>query len=324
MIRQTKRSELRRIAARGSRDWNTIAWRAAQKIVVLLVMMFSVAVAQQASPPGGFGRQSLDNAWWTGPMLTSSANTLPQVHFLVEPYLYDVIANGFYNSNGRRVSVPHQHEFGSLTYINYGLVNKLTIGMIPTFDYIEPSNGAGSAGIGAGDLTVQAQYRLHLFQEAGWIPTVSIALQQTFRTGRYDQLGQRPSDGMGAGAFTTSPSLYTQTFSWMPNGRILRMRFNVVPSFSRQVNVNGVSVYGTMDGFQGHAKPGNSVFVNAAWESIKNQEAKSRRGIKNDIGATCTLSCRHTGFPRARVDRRCFNGSCGEKSRRHWLQPVEA
>jgi len=229
-------------------------------------MMFSVAVAQQASPPDSFGRQSLDNAWWTGPMLANSANTLPQGHFLAEPYLYDVITNGFYNSSGKRVSVPHQHEFGSLTYINYGLFNKLTVGMIPTFAYIQPGSGPGSAGIGAGDLTVQAQYRVHLFQEGSWIPTVSIALQQTFPTGRYDELGNRPSDGIGGGAFTTSPALYTQTFFWMPNGRILRMRFNVAPSFSRQLNINDVSVYGTTEGFRGHAKPGNSVFVNAAWE----------------------------------------------------------
>src|SRR5215469_1303918 len=199
MIKQRKRSEHRRIPIRGSRDRNTTIWRTAEKILVLLGMMFSVAVAQQASPPDSFGRQSLDNAWWTGPMLANSANTLPQGHFLAEPYLYDVITNGFYNSSGKRVSVPHQHEFGSLTYINYGLFNKLTVGMIPTFAYIQPGSGPGSAGIGAGDLTVQAQYRVHLFQEGSWIPTVSIALQQTFPTGRYDELGNRPSDGIGGG-----------------------------------------------------------------------------------------------------------------------------
>ncbi len=228
-------------------------------------MMPCGAAAQEASPPGVF-RQSLDDAWWTGPMLAPSANTLPQGHFLLEPYVYDVITDGFYNSSGKRVSVPHGHEFGSLTYMNYGLFNKLTVGFIPTFDYIEPSNGPGSAGIGVGDLTVQAQYRLHLFREGSWIPTMSIAVQQTLPTGRYDQLGDRPSNGIGAGALTTAPSLYTQTFFWMPSGRILRMRFNVVPAFSRQVNVRDVSVYGTTQGFRGHAKPGASVFVDLASE----------------------------------------------------------
>jgi hypothetical protein len=52
----------------------------------------------------------------------------------------------------------------------------------------------------------------------------------------------------------------------MPNGRVLRMRFNVVPAFSSSVNVHDVSVYGTSTGFRGHATPGASVFVDGAWE----------------------------------------------------------
>jgi hypothetical protein len=239
--------------------------KAIEKTLAILVIAVScVAAAQQTT--GLDEHESLNDAWWTGPMLAPSANTLPKGHFLLEPYLYDVITDGFFDSHGKRVSASHEHEIGSLTYLNYGLCNKLTVGMIPTFDYVEPSDGPGSAGIGAGDLTLQAEYRLHLFREGGWIPTVSLAVQQTIPTGKYDQLGARPSNGIGAGAFTTSPSLYTQTFFWMPNGRILRLRFNIVPAFSRQVNLRDVSVYGTSQGFRGFARPGASVFVDLAGE----------------------------------------------------------
>ena len=37
-------------------------------------------------------RQSMDDAWWTGPLLAASASSLPRGHFLVEPYLYDIIS----------------------------------------------------------------------------------------------------------------------------------------------------------------------------------------------------------------------------------------
>jgi hypothetical protein len=235
--------------------------------IIAAVLIFTrIAQAHGQTLPSAGIRQSLDDAWWTGPMLAPSANTLPKGHFLLEPYVYDVMTDGFFNSSGKPVSTPQEHEFGSLTYINYGLFNKFTVGVIPTFDYVEPSNGPSSSRIGVGDLTVQAQYRLHLFRENTWIPTVSMALQETLPTGKYDQLANRPSNGVGAGAFTTSPSLYTQTFFWMPNGRILRMRFNVVPAFSRQVTVQGVSIYGTGQDFRGHAKPGASVFVDLAGE----------------------------------------------------------
>ena len=39
-------------------------------------------------------RQALDDAWWTGPVIANSATTLPQGHYLIEPYLYDVISDG--------------------------------------------------------------------------------------------------------------------------------------------------------------------------------------------------------------------------------------
>jgi hypothetical protein len=233
-------------------------------VVVALVMAGCVASAQVSSPVAF--HQSLDEAWWTGPMLAPSANTLPRGHILLEPYLYDVSTQGFFNSSGKRVSAPHTNGFGSLTYMNYGLANKFTVGLIPTFGYNQVSNGPSSTRVGMGDLTVQAQYRIHLFREGSWIPTTSVAVQETLPTGKCDRLGNRPSDGFGAGAFTTTVALYTQTFFWMPNGHILRMRFNVAPAFSSSVNLRDVSVYGTGEGFRGHAKPGPSIFVDAAWE----------------------------------------------------------
>ena len=198
-------------------------------------------------------RQSLDDAWWTGPMLAPSAATLPRGHFLIEPYLYDVTA-------------AHVNGFGSLTYMNYGLADKLTIGVIPTAGFNSVSNGASSSGIGMGDLTLQAQYRLTQFRSGSWIPTTSFAVQETFPTGKYDRLGARPSNGFGSGAYTTTLAFYSQTYFWLPNGRILRTRFNVSQAFSGGVDVKDVSVYGTEEGFRGHAKPGESTFVNAAWE----------------------------------------------------------
>ncbi len=228
--------------------------------LALIVLAASLATAQS------IGHQSLDNAWWTGPLLAPNASTLPRGHVLIEPYLYDVITQGFYDSHGTKQPAPHANEFGSLTYINYGLANKFTVGLIPVFGYNDVSLGHSSASVGAGDLTVQAQYRLHLFHQGSWIPTTSIAVQETLPTGKYEELGSRPSDGLGSGAYATTLCLYNQTFFWMPNGRILRTRFNVTQAFSKSVNVEDVSVYGTAQGFRGHASPGAAFFVDAAWE----------------------------------------------------------
>jgi hypothetical protein len=209
--------------------------------------------AQDPSPQPAVLRQSLDDAWWTGPMLANSAATLPRGHFLIEPYLYDVTA-------------AHSNGFGSLTYIQYGLADRFTVGLIPTFGFNKLSGGPSSSGVGRGDLNVLAQYRLTQFHPGSWIPTASLEVQETFPTGRYDRLAARPSDGFGSGACTTTLSLNSQTYFWLPNRRILRMRFNVSQAFSSEANVKGVSVYGTGAGFHGHASPGNSTSVDASWE----------------------------------------------------------
>ena len=248
----------------------TMEFWSAEECRIFVACLACLVACGLASSQSSFGQtapgfhQSLDDAWWTGPLLAPSANTLPRGHVLVEPYLFDVISQGIYDSQGTHHSAPHANEFGSLTYINYGLIEKFTVGLIPTFYYNDVSTGPKSLGVS--DLTVQAQYRLHFFHEGGWVPTTSIAVQQTFPTGKFDQLGDRPSAGLGAGAYTTTLCFYNQTFFWMPNGRIMRTRFNLTQAFSKGVNVQDVSVYGTSQGFRGHADPGAALFVDLAAE----------------------------------------------------------
>jgi hypothetical protein len=119
--------------------------------------------------------------------------------------------------------------------------------------------------VGEGDLTAQAQYRLTQFHAGSWVPTTSIVVQETLPNGTYDQL-DRASDGFGSGAFTTTVALYSQTYFWLPNGRILRTRLNMSQAFSAGVNVRGVSVYGTGTGFRGRAYPGPASSIDAAGE----------------------------------------------------------
>ena len=115
-------------------------------------------------------------------------------------------------------------------------------------------------------MTLQAQWRLSQFREGKRVPTSSLVLQQTLPTGKYDRLGTRLSDGLGAGAYTTSLAVHSQYYFWMPNGRILRTRLNVAYALSDSVDVADTSVYGTRAGFRGRADPGNTFSVYSAWE----------------------------------------------------------
>lgn len=211
-------------------------------------------------------RQSLEDAWWTGPIVAAGAGTLPQGHVLVEPYLFDVIRYGRFDRDGNERDAARVHGYGSLTYMLYGVTDAFTVGLIPTFAFNEVSEGRDSSGVQFGDLTLQAQYRLSQFREGRRVPTTSVVIQQTLPTGKYDRLGTHPSDGSGLGAHTTTLAVYSQYYLWLPNGRITRTRFNVSYAISDDVRVRDVSVYGTGAGFRGIAEPGDVLTVNSSWE----------------------------------------------------------
>jgi hypothetical protein len=223
----------------------------------LAAVVLSAAVAR--------AEQSLDEAWWTGPMLAPNAATLPAGHALIEPYLFDEVTVGRFDTNGTRASAPREQDLGSLTYILYGLTDLTTVGMLPRFGYNVPPGEPSSSGVGIGDLTLQAGYGVLQYHGGGYTPAVSLVVQETLPTGRYDRL-ERASDGLGAGAYTTTLAVYSQDYFWMPNGRILRARLDVSYALSSSVGVHDQSVYDTPYGFSGHAYPGDVFTVDAAAE----------------------------------------------------------
>ena len=242
---------------------NRTALRVTTFVVALTTVIAHGAFAESTTETY---RQSLDDAWWTGPIVAAGAGTMPKGHVLIEPYVYDVIRTKRFDANGDRQSVPRSDSFGSLTYILYGVTDRFTAGLIPTFGYTDVVQGRDSSGIQAGDLTLQGQYRLTQFREGSHVPTMSLVLQQSLPTGKYDRLGSHANDGFGTGAYTTTIALYSQYYLWMPNGRILRTRLNVSQAFSNDVDIEGVSVYGTAEGFRGEARPGDVFTLNSSWE----------------------------------------------------------
>jgi hypothetical protein len=221
----------------------------------------TVATPERPNPE----RQALDDAWWTGPLLASGASTLPKGHILFEPYLYDAKPYGSFDADGKRKSAPDADNIGSSAYMLYGATDTLTVGFIPHLSY-KRSGGRWSQGLGIGDLTAQAQYRLLKYEEGKHVPTVSLMLQENLPIGRHDHLDDRPNDGFGSGAYATTVGVNSQYIWWAPNGRIVRTRLNAQYTRSDNTRVRGASVYGTPKGFAGKAQPGDSFLVDLAFE----------------------------------------------------------
>jgi hypothetical protein len=237
-------------------------------VLIACFAAMGAALAEEApSPsPAPSTRQALSDAWWTGPLLAPGAGTLPRGHWLFEPYLFHVMQYASYDAHGNLQPAPHMHTTGSLSYIIYGLTDRLNIGAIPTFAYNATPGRPNSSHVGIGDWALLAQYGLTRFHTGSLLPTTAIAVQETLPTGQYDHLDANAADGFGSGVYSTKISFYSQTLAWIAQARIMRLRLNFSDTFSGRGPVNGVSVYGTPAGFSGWVKPGDYFTIDAAEE----------------------------------------------------------
>jgi len=194
-------------------------------------------------------RSAMQSARWMGPMLASTASTLPKGHFFTQPYFFDSISGG-------------THYPGSTGFYQYGLVDEVTVGLQPNFALGVHGPDRGPA---VGDLKLLGQVRLTNFTPENRIPTVSLILNESLPIGEYDRLG--PSEvGHGSGSFATEIGVNVQHYFLLKNGRLLRGRINVLQRFPHGADVKDRSVYGTKPGFRGQASPGNKTTVILAAE----------------------------------------------------------
>ena len=202
---------------------------------------------------------SMDDVRFTGPLLTSSANTQAPGSFFVQPYLIHTRTHGSYDNDGdRHAEYRRSRDSVFSVLLGYGISERWTG---------ELSLNAGRASVGQqhtdgvrmGDGTLRLKYMLRPGDALSSRMTVSAMLNQSLATGKHDRLGDNVLNGRGNGSYRTGLSLLGQQVLWMPNGRPLRWRWqaNWTPS-PGEVSVHGSSVYGTEDGFKGHARLGAS------------------------------------------------------------------
>ncbi|MET0275008.1 MAG: hypothetical protein ABW360_18630, partial [Phenylobacterium sp.] len=96
--------------------------------------VLSLCAGPSAAADEGPVPQALDDAWWTGPLITPGAGTLPKGRLLIETYLLDARPYGRIDAEGRYSDVAGgEHNLGSLTYLLYGLSDRVTVGAVPYF-----------------------------------------------------------------------------------------------------------------------------------------------------------------------------------------------
>ena len=199
-------------------------------------------------------RAAMKSARWTGPLLASNAETLPHGHIYTEPYFFDGISGG-------------DHHPGSSGFYQYGLTDNWTVGLQPFFSMGTQRFNRGAA---IGDFKLLSQVRLSHFTPDHQVPSVALVANLIVPTGKHDRLGAL-KNGHGSGSLAPEIGANVQQYFLLKNGRLLRGRINVLKGFPLRSDVTGRSVYGTVAGFRGHARPGSktSVILGAEYSLTK-------------------------------------------------------
>lgn len=225
-------------------------------------------------------RAAMKDARWTGPMLASNAETLPKGHAYTEPYFFDVISDG-------------EHSLGSSGYYQYGLLDGFTVGFQPNFTFHTSQPNRTPA---IGDVKLLSQLRLTRFTPEKRIPTIAVVLQEVIPIGKHDRLD--PSeDGNSGGSFATEIGINVQHYFLLKNDRLVRARINLLKRFSHGADVEDRSVYGTGEGFRGHAKPGSKTTMIAAVEYSLTREWVLALDVIRESGAKTKLKGRYGTGP---------------------------
>ena len=173
-------------------------------------------------------KEALGDAWWTGPLQTPNAGTIPKNHWYVETYFVAEQDNGVYGNSGTKyganskqanaLGMPgYDNNFQSVTLMTYGVTNKFNFQILTDFGGIQGGTVCTlptDALIGISASTCS---------ESG-CPTSCTATSRVSR-GRRSRLFPKST-------FRSSPA-HTQSMTpgvgfwairpfWMPNGRILR------------------------------------------------------------------------------------------------------
>jgi hypothetical protein len=220
----------------------TLSWRTLLGSI-LLILPFA-AGADDGVPEAVHGE-----AWFTGSLNSNGASAVPANHFLVEPYLGEAIV--------RPQGGTKSHTLDSANLLLYGLADDVTLGLIPRFSWRDQA--------GIGDLTARLQYRLTGYDAANGMPALALVLNETLPTGKFDGLNPGRSDGTGNGTYLTQFGFLSDEYVTL-GGRPLRLRLDLSYGASSSVELNNRSVYGTPDGFVGHARPGPVYDATLAFE----------------------------------------------------------
>lgn len=188
--------------------------------------------------------------WYTGPLITGSANNVPEGKINIQPYLYLNDQYAQFNDNRKSIGVPDIFTIQPLFVYQYGFTDFMDSTLILTgffrFREDEYADGFGDLGYTLG---------FQLVDEKPYVPAVRFTVGETFPTGKYRNFNPAKAaiSSTGGGVFATQFGLFVSKIFWWIKLHPLRLRFATTYTLpNHRAHVTGFNSYG--GGFGADAK----------------------------------------------------------------------
>lgn len=202
--------------------------------------------------------------WYTGPLITSSANNVAPGHFNIQTYLYLTVNHAQFNAKRQSISAPNSYVISPLVVLQAGLTSWLDMTLIPQVTFKWQS---GEFASNFNDLSLT--FGFQLARETIYFPNMRLFLGESFPTGKYNNLDPKKTglDAMGSGAFQTTLGMtISKIFWWLklhPIATRLSGSFSVA---DHKANVTNFNAYGGTYGTDGKVQVGNTLNLDLGLE----------------------------------------------------------
>lgn len=205
--------------------------------LIFASVLFSIDIAEKEFPT----TPAKSVPWLTGPLLAPSGNVVPLGHINIEPYVFCSYYTGIYGLNWHSNERPLFSSYALNVPIQFGIAPRVDFSLTPTA-FLNLTQGKHAWGFG--DLV--AALGLQILKEGTWYPSIKLALQELFPTGKYKNLD--PSllfaDGMGGGSYVSTVGIVFGKFLVVRKTHDMTVRFTAAYSVPSSVALRGLSYYG--------------------------------------------------------------------------------
>lgn len=228
--------------------------------------------------------------WYTGPLITPSPSMIAPATLLLQPYVFVKDSYATFNSERESISNPSLVNMNPLVVIQTGVTKNMDM-LVLLQGNVNWRDGQSSGGFG--DLVISPG--LLIFKQTRYVPQVKFFVQETFPTGKYQNLNPRKGglDAIGAGSTQSQIGMIVGKILFWQYGHPMNVRLSMAYTIPSSVEVHNFNAYGGGYGTKGTVYPGGTFGTDLGMEVSLSQEWV----LALDIVYTSTASTLFYGTP---------------------------